>query len=144
MANLAESITLEKCDYHIAESPTTLFPTLHCHQNSSQNDSQQQETYGISPTVSCFVLGGGVFCLLLHFATIERDDARAVKGVVLQMPMFAQTLFHHLIPLPVNAVVEINTVVADAPLAQGVVVVEARRVVNRHLMANFSSGGATV
>ena len=63
---------------------------------------------------------------------------------VLQMPMFAQTLFHHLIALPVNAVVEINTVVADAPLAQGVVVVEAQRIVNRHLMANFSSGGATV
>ena len=72
-----------------------------------------------------FVLGCGVLCLLLHFAAIERVDARAVKGVVLQMPMFAQTLFHHLIPLPVNAVVEKNTVVADAPLAQGVVVVEA-------------------
>ena len=82
--------------------------------------------------------------MLLHFATIERVDARAVKGFVLQMPMFAQTLFHHLIPLPVNAVVEINTVVADAPLAQGVVVVEAQRVMNRHLVANFSSGGATV
>ena len=82
--------------------------------------------------------------MFLHFAAIERVDARAVKGVVLQMPMFAQTLFHHLIPLPVNAVVEKNTVVADAPLAQGVVVVEAQRIVNCHLVANFSSGGATV
>ena len=82
--------------------------------------------------------------LLLHSTAIERVDARAVKGVVLQMPMFAQTLFHHLITLLVNTVVEKNTVVADAPLAQAVVVVEAQRIVNRHLMANFSSGGATV
>ena len=81
---------------------------------------------------------------MLHSTAIERVDARAVKGVVLQMPMFAQTLFHHLIPLPVNAVVEKNTVVADTPLAQGVVVVEAQRIVNHHLIANFSSGGATV
>ena len=81
---------------------------------------------------------------MLHSTAIERVDARAVKGVVLQMPMFAQTLFHHLIPLPVNAVVEKNTVVADTPLAQGVVVVEAQCIVNHHLIANFSSGGATV
>ena len=85
-----------------------------------------------------------MLCVLLHFAAIERVDARAVKGVVLQMPMFAQALFHHLITLPVNTVVEKNTVVADAPLAQGVVVVEAQRIVNRHLMANFASGGTTV
>lgn len=82
--------------------------------------------------------------MLLHFTAIERVDARAVKGVVLQMPMFAQTLFHHLIPLPVNAVAEINTIVLDAPLAQGVAVVEAQCIVNHHLVANFSSGGATV
>jgi hypothetical protein len=57
--------------------------------------------------------------------------------------MFSPTRFYHWITVTVYAVAEMNIIVADAPLAQGGVVVEVQHIVNRHLMANFARGGAT-
>ena len=57
--------------------------------------------------------------------------------------MLAPMRFHPLIIVTEYAVAEMNTIVADAPLAQGGVVVEVQHIVNRHLMANFARSGAT-
>ena len=66
-----------------------------------------------------------------------------MQGVMHEVPMFARSLFHHLVALPVNTVVEKNAIVLNAPLSHGIVLAEAHGVVQRDLVVNLASGGAT-
>lgn len=66
-----------------------------------------------------------------------------MQGVMHEVPMFACSLFYHLIPLPVNTVMEKNTIVLNVPLSHGIVLAEAHGVMQRDLVVNLASGGAT-
>ena len=66
-----------------------------------------------------------------------------MQRVMHEVPMFACSLFHHLIPLPVNTIVEKNAIVLNAPLSHSIVLAETHGVVQRDLVVNLASGGAT-
>lgn len=66
-----------------------------------------------------------------------------MQGVMHEVPMFACSLFHHLIPLPVNTIVKKNTIVLNVPLSHGIVLAKAHGIVQRDLVVNLASGGAT-
>ena len=66
-----------------------------------------------------------------------------MQGVMHEVPMFVCSLFHHLLALPVNTVVKKNTIVLNVPLSHGIVLAEAQGVMQRDLVVNLASGGAT-
>lgn len=66
-----------------------------------------------------------------------------MQGVMHKVPMFVCSLFHHLVALPVNTVVKKNTIVLDVPLSHSIVLAEARGVMQRALVVNLASSGAT-
>lgn len=66
-----------------------------------------------------------------------------MQGVMHEVPMFASSLFHHLVALPVNTIVEKNAIVLNAPLSHGIVLAEAQGVMQRDLVVNLASSGAT-
>ena len=66
-----------------------------------------------------------------------------MQGVMHEVPMFVCSLFHHLVALPVNTVAKKNTVVLNVPLSHSIVLAEAQGVMQRDLVVNLASGGAT-
>lgn len=66
-----------------------------------------------------------------------------MQRVMHEVPMFVCSLFHHLVTLPVNTIVEKNAIVLNVPLSHSIVLAEAHGVVQRDLVVNFASGGAT-
>ena len=66
-----------------------------------------------------------------------------MQGVMHEVPMFVCSLFHHLIALPVNTVVKKNTIVLNVPLSHSIVLAEAQGVMQRDLVVNLASSGAT-
>lgn len=66
-----------------------------------------------------------------------------MQGVIHEVPMFVFSLFHHLVALPVNTVVKKNTIVLNVPLSNGIVLAEAHGIMQRDLVVNLASGGAT-
>ena len=66
-----------------------------------------------------------------------------MQGVMHEVPMFVCSLFHHLVALPVNTVVKKNTIVLNVPLSHSIVLAEAHGVMQRHLVMNLASSGAT-
>ena len=66
-----------------------------------------------------------------------------MQGVMHEVPMFASSLFHHLVALPVNTVVKKNTIVLNVPLSHSIVLAEAQGVMQRDLVVNLASSGAT-
>ncbi len=66
-----------------------------------------------------------------------------MQGVMHEVPMFVCSLFHHLIALPVNTVVKKNTIVLNVPLSHSIVLAEAHGIMQRDLVMNLASGGAT-
>ena len=66
-----------------------------------------------------------------------------MQSVMHEVPMFVCSLFHHLVALPVNTVVKKNTIVLNVPLSHSIVLAEAHGVMQRDLVANLASGGAT-
>lgn len=66
-----------------------------------------------------------------------------MQGVMHEVPMFVCSLFHHLIALPVNTVVKKNTIVLNVPLSHSIVLAEAHGVMQRDLVVNLASSGAT-
>ena len=66
-----------------------------------------------------------------------------MQSVMHEVPMFVCPLFHHLVALPVNTVVKKNTIVLNVPLSHGIVLAEAQGVMQRDLVVNLASGGAT-
>ena len=52
-----------------------------------------------------------------------------MQRVMHEVPMFVCSLFHYLIPLPVNTIVEKNAIVLYAPLSHGITLAEAHGVV---------------
>ena len=66
-----------------------------------------------------------------------------MQGVMHEVPMFVCSLFHHLIALPVNTVVKKNTIVLNVQLSHSIVLAEAHGIMQRDLVMNLASGGAT-
>ena len=66
-----------------------------------------------------------------------------MQGVMHEVPMFVCSLFHHLVALPVNTVVKKNAIVLNAPLSHSIVLAEAQGVMQRDLVVNLASSGAT-
>lgn len=66
-----------------------------------------------------------------------------MQGVMHEVPMFVCSLFHHLVALPVNTVVKKNTIVLNVPLSYSIVLAEAHGIMQRHLVMNLASSGAT-
>jgi hypothetical protein len=66
-----------------------------------------------------------------------------MQGVMHEVPMFVCSLFHHLVALPVDTIVEKDAVVLNAPLSHGIVLAEAHGVMQRDLVMNLASSGAT-
>ena len=66
-----------------------------------------------------------------------------MQSVMHEVPMFVCPLFHHLVALPVNTVVKKNTIVLNVPLSHSIVLAEAHGVVQRALVVNLASSGAT-
>ena len=66
-----------------------------------------------------------------------------MQGVMHEVPMFVCSLFHHLVALPVNTVVKKNTIVLNVPLSHSIVLAEAQGVMQRGLVVNLASNGAT-
>ena len=52
-----------------------------------------------------------------------------MQRVMHEVPMFVYSLFHHLVALPVNTIVEKDAVVLNAPLSHGITLAEAHGVV---------------
>ena len=66
-----------------------------------------------------------------------------MQRVMHKVPMFVCSLFHHLIALPVNTVVKKNTIVLNVQLSHSIVLAEAHGIMQRDLVMNLASGGAT-
>lgn len=66
-----------------------------------------------------------------------------MQRVMHEVPMFVCSLFHHLVTLPVNTIVEKNAIVLNVPLSHSIVLAEAHGIMQRDLVMNLASGGAT-